>query len=80
MIFGPGLAATMYMSAGVCGIGLTILGLFLPETKGKLLTHWLFVAAHWMTSTWQQAPSGHTESDLLHNKTMSARVSDSGCE
>lgn len=39
MIFGPGLAATMYMSAGVCGIGLTILGLFLPETKGKLLTH-----------------------------------------
>lgn len=57
MIFGPGLAATMYMSAGVCGIGLTILGLFLPETKGKLLTHWLFVAAYWMTSTWLQAPS-----------------------
>lgn len=39
MIFGPGLAATMFMSASVCGIGLTILGLFLPETKGKLLTH-----------------------------------------
>ncbi|KAH8359705.1 hypothetical protein KR093_008426 [Drosophila rubida] len=39
MIFGPGLAATMYMSAGVCAIGFTILGLFLPETKGKLLTH-----------------------------------------
>ncbi|KAH8310263.1 hypothetical protein KR044_000325 [Drosophila immigrans] len=38
MIFGPGLAATMYMSAGVCAIGFTILGLFLPETKGKLLT------------------------------------------
>ncbi|XP_034485937.1 facilitated trehalose transporter Tret1-2 homolog [Drosophila innubila] len=39
MIFGPGLAATMYMSAGVCAIGFTILGLFLPETKGKLLTN-----------------------------------------
>ncbi|XP_030558999.1 facilitated trehalose transporter Tret1-like [Drosophila novamexicana] len=39
MIFGPGLPATMYMSAGVCAIGFIILGLFLPETKGKQLTH-----------------------------------------
>lgn len=39
MIFGPGLPATMYMSASVCAIGFTILGLFLTETKGKLLTN-----------------------------------------
>ncbi|EDV93397.1 facilitated trehalose transporter Tret1 [Drosophila grimshawi] len=39
MIFGPGLAATMYMSAGFCGFGFTILSLFLPETKGKELTN-----------------------------------------
>ncbi|TDG42783.1 hypothetical protein AWZ03_010795 [Drosophila navojoa] len=39
LIFGPGLPVTMYMSAGVCGIGFVILGLCLPETKGKQLTH-----------------------------------------
>lgn len=39
LIFGPGLPVTMYMSASVCCIGFVILGLCLPETKGKQLTH-----------------------------------------
>ncbi|KAH8369391.1 hypothetical protein KR009_009632 [Drosophila setifemur] len=39
MIADHGLAATMYMSGGMCLFGFIVLGLFLPETKGKLMTH-----------------------------------------
>ncbi|XP_017845537.1 facilitated trehalose transporter Tret1 [Drosophila busckii] len=39
MIFGPGLSATMYMSAAACAFGFSVMSLFLPETKGKLLTN-----------------------------------------
>jgi len=39
MIYDQGLAATMFMSAGMCLFGFIVLGLFLPETKGKLMTH-----------------------------------------
>ncbi|XP_017104189.2 facilitated trehalose transporter Tret1-like [Drosophila bipectinata] len=39
MIYDQGLAATMFMSAGMCFFGFIVLGLFLPETKGKLMTH-----------------------------------------
>lgn len=39
MINDQGLAATMYMSAGMCFFGFVVLGLFLPETKGRLMTH-----------------------------------------
>ncbi|XP_068153067.1 facilitated trehalose transporter Tret1-like [Drosophila tropicalis] len=39
MIYDYGLSVTMYMSAGVCFFGFIVLGLFLPETKGKLMTH-----------------------------------------
>ncbi|EDW85207.2 uncharacterized protein Dwil_GK12735 [Drosophila willistoni] len=39
MIYDYGLNVTMYMSAGVCFFCFIVLGLFLPETKGKLMTH-----------------------------------------
>ncbi|KAH8278449.1 hypothetical protein KR018_003426 [Drosophila ironensis] len=39
MIHDCGLAATMFMSGGMCAFGFIVLGLFLPETKGKLMTH-----------------------------------------
>ncbi|KAH8340749.1 hypothetical protein KR059_005904 [Drosophila kikkawai] len=39
MINDHGLAATMFMSAGMCFFGFVVLGLLLPETKGRLLTH-----------------------------------------
>ncbi|XP_002070820.3 facilitated trehalose transporter Tret1 [Drosophila willistoni] len=39
MIYDYGLNVTMYMSAGLCCFGFIVLGLFLPETKGKLMTH-----------------------------------------
>ncbi|XP_036675117.3 facilitated trehalose transporter Tret1 [Drosophila suzukii] len=39
MIYDQGLAATMFMSSGMCLFGFIVLGLFLPETKGKLMTH-----------------------------------------
>ncbi|KAH8340746.1 hypothetical protein KR059_005896 [Drosophila kikkawai] len=35
MISGLGVGSVMYMSAGVCFFGAIVLGMFLPETKGK---------------------------------------------
>ncbi|XP_030374058.1 facilitated trehalose transporter Tret1-like [Scaptodrosophila lebanonensis] len=39
MIANSGLGPTMYMAASFCTFGFIVLGLFLPETKGKLMTH-----------------------------------------
>ncbi|XP_002019496.2 facilitated trehalose transporter Tret1 [Drosophila persimilis] len=39
MIYDEGLPATMFMSSGMCLFGFIVLGLYLPETKGRSMTH-----------------------------------------